>query len=89
MKHLHFTLVVRHNRVLPKLFSLVERLGADCLDIQGNLNPATGGRLRMTLACPPARAHRLKPQIERLVDVSELFETQEFAPVLRTQEQAA
>src|SRR6266852_5347452 len=72
MKELELLLMLRHNRVLPKLFMLLERLGADCLDVQGQLHPGTGGRVKLIVACPPALVSRVKTQIERLVDVSEL-----------------
>ncbi|HMV99682.1 MAG TPA: hypothetical protein PLL06_04610 [Acidobacteriota bacterium] len=74
---LKFILTLRHVRVLPKLFMLIERLGAECTDMQGHLVPGAGGRLHLTLDCPQSRAHRLRPQIERLVDVTELYDAEQ------------
>lgn len=76
MKELKLVLVLRHIRVLPKLFMLLERLGADCLDVQGNLFPGAGGRVKLTLSCTPSLEHRVKTQLERLLDVSELLEAE-------------
>ncbi|MEW6732766.1 MAG: hypothetical protein AB1489_15680 [Acidobacteriota bacterium] len=72
MTELKLLLMLRHIRVIPKIFMLLERLGADCLDVQGELQPGMGGKLGLVVACPPTRAKRVKTQLERLVDVSEM-----------------
>ncbi|MBX7222450.1 MAG: hypothetical protein K1Y36_21050 [Blastocatellia bacterium] len=79
MQELKLSLVVRHSRVLPKLFLLLERLGADCIDMQGTLLPRAGGTLNLTLACSERIEHRVRPQIARLMDVIALHDTPETA----------
>ncbi len=75
MRSMDFMLVLRHRRVLPRLFMLLERLGADCRHFQFTQHSASGGgRLRLTVECPPMLAHRVRTQIERLVDVTETLE---------------
>lgn len=74
MRSMDFMLVLRHRRVLPKLFMLLERLGAECRQFQFHPHHGTGGRLRLTVECSPMLAHRVRTQIERLVDVTETLE---------------
>ena len=67
MKLLSFTLTLRRMQALPRLLLLVARLGGQVTYIS-----AADRQVTLALLAPEAAAHRFAPQLNRLMDITEL-----------------
>jgi hypothetical protein len=67
MTELRFEITLRNDEALPRLLMLAARLGG-----QVGLLVAESGHVLLEVAAPDETAHRLGPQLGRLMDVVEI-----------------
>ena len=67
MKTLRFDIHLRRMEVLPRILLLIARLGGTVQAVR-----AADGRVDLTIETPDEVAHRFGPQIDRIVEVTEV-----------------